>query len=123
MKKHLFLILFFCGLAATAYCQTGDVYICEGIDENNNFIGDDVTVVDTNFIWYFMRHDFKPVGFNEGEVIYVNVGTGKSESFRFGCDGTSPCPYFEDRLDKGKYIIWIVVNEVILGSSKEFEVK
>ena len=110
-------------LISTAYSQVGEVYICQGIDKDNNFVGDDVTEVGTHFIWYFMRNDLQPVGFYEGNVQYFNIETKEITKYKFVCNGTGQAPYFEDRLEKGTYVISVIVNGNMLGKSKVFEVK
>jgi hypothetical protein len=120
--KVLFIFSLFL-LVSSIYCQNGEIVICEDIDKNNEFVNENANKVSTNFVWYFLREDLQNVGFEEGEQTVLNLETGRIDKHIFICDKNTPCPYFEDKLEKGKYIIAINVRGKQIGKSKAFEVR
>jgi len=119
--KKLFYLLFF---SVSVYAQVGVITICEGI-RNNEFVNEDISILTHNdFVWYFMRYDFKPVGFTDFTLRVINISTGITNDYKGGSDKNTPCPYFEDNLPVGKwYMIMLDKWGAILGKSKEFEVR
>ncbi len=121
MKKTLIVISFlFC---ISLYAQTGEVIICEGM-QGDNFINTNVTVVKSNFVWYFYRYDYQNIGFTSFTQRLINLETGITNDYKGASPSDTPCLYFIDKLERGRWkIIMLDIHGKLIGQSKEFEVK